>query len=88
MKPGSLVLAKATGAPILCFHAAVRRPYVFRKSWDLTEFPLPFARAAMFLAPPIIVSRDADEVEQALKLQAVQVALDDLRMRAEHWQKA
>jgi hypothetical protein len=86
-KPGSVLLAKATGAPILCFHAAVRRPYVFRKSWDLTEFPLPFARAAMFLAPPIIVSPQADQAEQALKLQEVQAALDELRMRAEQWQK-
>ena len=54
-KPGSVQLAKATGAAILCFHAAVRHALVFRKSWDLTEFPFPFTRAAMFVAPPIFV---------------------------------
>ena len=54
-----LQLAKATGAAILCFHAAVRRALVFRKSWDLKEFPLPFTRAAMFVAP-IRVPQDAD----------------------------
>jgi len=87
-KPGSVQLAKASGAAILCFHAAVRRAFVFRKSWDLTEFPFPFTRAAMFIAPPIFVSRDADRAEQARKLQEVQTTLDELRSRAERWQKS
>lgn len=86
-KPGSVQLAKATGAAILCFHAAVRRAFVFRKSWDLTEFPLPFTRAATFIAPPIFVPRDADRAEQARKVQQVQETLDELRARAEQWQK-
>jgi len=86
-KPGSVQLAKATGAAILCFHAAVRRAFVFRKSWDLTEFPYPFTRAATFIAPPIFVSPDADRDELARKLQEVQATLDDLRTRAEQWRK-
>ena len=87
-KPGSVQLAKATGAAILCFHAAVRHAFVFRKSWDLTELPLPFTRAAMFVAPPIFVPHDADRAEQARKLQQVQSTLDELRGRAEEWQKS
>jgi lysophospholipid acyltransferase (LPLAT)-like uncharacterized protein len=87
-KPGSVLLARSTGAAILCFHAAVRRRFVFRRSWDLTEFPLPFTRAAMFIAPPIVVPPDADRDEQARKLQEVQSTLDDLRSRAEQWQKS
>ena len=87
-KPGSVQLAKATGAAILCFHAAVRRAFVFRKSWDQTEFPYPFTRAATFIAPPIFVSPDADRDELARKVQEVQTTLDDLRTRAEKWQKA
>jgi lysophospholipid acyltransferase (LPLAT)-like uncharacterized protein len=87
-KAGSVQLAKATGAAILCFHAAVRHAFVFRKSWDLTELPLPFTRAAMFVAPPIFVPHDADRAEQARKLQQVQSTLDELRGRAEEWQKS
>ncbi|HMD86604.1 MAG TPA: lysophospholipid acyltransferase family protein [Terriglobia bacterium] len=87
-KRGAVVLAKATGAAILCFHAAVRRPFVFRKTWDFTEFPLPFSRAAMFIAPPIRVSRDTDDAAQDGKLLEVQSALDRLRIRAEEWQKS
>jgi lysophospholipid acyltransferase (LPLAT)-like uncharacterized protein len=86
-KRGSVLLSKATGAAILCFHAVTRHPFVFRKSWDRTEFPLPFSRAAMFIAPPIVVPRDAGEAEMDRKHQEVQTALDDLRRRAEQWQQ-
>ncbi len=87
-KRGAVVLAKATGAAILCFHAAVRRPFVFRKTWDLTEFPLPFSQAAMFIAPPIMVPRDGDDAAEDGKLLEVQSTLDRLRIRAEEWQKS
>ena len=86
-KRGSVLVSKATGAAILCFHAAVRHRYLFRKSWDQTEFPLPFSPAAMFIAPPIVVPRDAGEAQMDSKLQEVQSALDRLRARAEEWQK-
>jgi lysophospholipid acyltransferase (LPLAT)-like uncharacterized protein len=86
-KPGSVLLAKATGAAILCFHIALQRAYVFHKSWDQTQIPLPLSRAAVFIGPPILVLRDADEAEQARKLAEVQATLDELRKRGEEWGK-
>jgi len=86
-KPGSILLAKATGAAILCFHVALSRAYVFRKSWDLFQIPCPFSRAATFIAPPIFIAADANEQEQARELQEVQTALDDLRRRGEAWER-
>jgi hypothetical protein len=41
----------------------------------------------VFIAPPILVSRDADEAEQARKLAEVQATLDELRKRGEEWGK-
>jgi len=84
-KPGSVLLAKPTGAVILCFHIALRKAYAFRRSWDQTQIPYPFTRAAIFIAPPILVSPDADEEEQARKLQEVQAALDELRRGGDQW---
>jgi lysophospholipid acyltransferase (LPLAT)-like uncharacterized protein len=84
-KRGSVLLAKATGAPILCFHIALRRAYVFRKSWDQSQVPYPFTEAATFIAPPILVAGKADDAEQSRKLQEVQVALDEVRRRGEQW---
>jgi lysophospholipid acyltransferase (LPLAT)-like uncharacterized protein len=84
-KPGAVLLAKATGAAILCFHIALRKAYVFRKTWDQTQIPCPFGRAAVFIAPPILVSPGADEAEQARKLEEVQATLDELRGRGDLW---
>ena len=84
-KSGSVMLSKATGAAILCFHVALRHAYVFRRTWDLTQFPHPFSPAAMFIAPPIVVSPQASEEEQADKLKQVQNTLDDLQRQGEEW---
>ncbi len=84
-KRGAVILSKASGAAILCFHVALRRAYLFRKTWDLTQIPCPFTRAAIFIAPPIIVPPDAQEDEQTRKLAQVQAALDELRRRGEEW---
>jgi lysophospholipid acyltransferase (LPLAT)-like uncharacterized protein len=84
-KAGSVLLSKATGAPVLCFHVALQHAYVFRKSWDLFQVPYPFTRAAVFIAPPVVVDRDAGEEEQARKLQQVQSTLDDLVRQGQAW---
>ena len=84
-KPGAVLLAKATGAPILCFHIVPARAWVLRKSWDWTEIPHPFSRAAIFIAPPIVVDPAAGDDEQARKLGEVQATLDDLGRRGQMW---
>lgn len=84
-KQGSVILARATGAAILCFHVAVRRGYVFRKSWDLLEIPYPFSRAAVFIAPPIEIAQDADDAAQQRKLAEVQAALEELQKKGSQW---
>lgn len=87
-KPGAVALARATGAPILCFHIVPERAWVFRKSWDRTEIPKPFSRAAIFIAPPILVSADASEVEQTRKLEQVQATLDELVKQGFTWRRS
>jgi lysophospholipid acyltransferase (LPLAT)-like uncharacterized protein len=84
-KQGSVILGKATGAAILCFHIVPRRAYVFRKSWDLFQIPCPFTRAAIFIAPPIFVSRRANPEEQTAALQKVQAALERLGQQGKAW---
>ncbi len=84
-KRGSVILARSTGAAILCFHIALRSAYVFKRSWDQFQIPYPFSRAAVFIAPPIFVREDADEAEQTRKLAEVQAALDELRRRGDEW---
>jgi len=84
-KPGVVLLAKASRAPILCFHIVLERAWVFRRSWDQTEIPHPFTRAAIFIAPPLLVAADANEEAETRKLQEVQATLDGLVRRGELW---
>ena len=84
-KRGSVLLGKATGAAILCFHIAPQNAYVFHKSWDLFQIPHPFSQSAVFIAPAILVSAEANEEEQTRKLAEVQAALDELCRRGERW---
>jgi lysophospholipid acyltransferase (LPLAT)-like uncharacterized protein len=86
-KPGAVMLAKASGAPILCFHIRPGRAWVFSKSWDRTEIPRPFTRVATFIGPPITVPKDADDAEQSRKLAEVQSALDSLVRQGDDWMK-
>jgi hypothetical protein len=84
-KPGVVQLAQYSGAAILCFHIAPQRSWSLRKSWDQSEIPKPFSRAAIFIAPPILVGADADAHAQARKLTEVQSTLDELVRQGEAW---
>ncbi|HUY12421.1 MAG TPA: lysophospholipid acyltransferase family protein [Terriglobia bacterium] len=84
-KSGSVILAKATGAAILCFHIAVKKAFVFERSWDRLQIPHLFSRAAVFIAPPIFVDRDEGDPGMAVKQKEVQEALESLQQRGEAW---
>src|SRR5262249_34911495 len=38
-KPGPVVLARATGAPMVAFHIALENPWVLKKTWDQLMVP-------------------------------------------------
>jgi lysophospholipid acyltransferase (LPLAT)-like uncharacterized protein len=84
-KQGSVIVAKASGAAIVCFHIAPKLAYVFRRSWDKLQLPCPFTKAAVFIAPPIAVAAGANADEQARKLREVQAALEGLQRQGEAW---
>ena len=42
-KPGPVMLARMSGAPILCFYLACDRPWILR-SWDAMMIPRPFSK--------------------------------------------
>ncbi len=58
VQPGAVWLASLTGNPLLPFHSEADRFWTAR-SWDGTQVPKPFARAAMVVGAPIEVPRAA-----------------------------
>jgi lysophospholipid acyltransferase (LPLAT)-like uncharacterized protein len=84
-KPGPVMLARKTGAPIMVFHVGVDRGKTFTKTWDYFLLPMPFARAVIFFAPPIYVSREATIEEMDAKHAEMQRELERVRDIAEDW---
>jgi lysophospholipid acyltransferase (LPLAT)-like uncharacterized protein len=81
-KPGPVVLAKKTGAPISCFYVAVERAWILN-SWDRMMIPKPFARAVVYASSPIHVPADATNEQMAALHQQMQETLERCRLGAE-----
>ncbi|MEO8727023.1 MAG: lysophospholipid acyltransferase family protein [Acidobacteriaceae bacterium] len=81
-KPGPVLLAKLTGARIVCFYVAVERAWVLH-SWDKFVIPKPFSRAFIRSAPPLYVPRDADDSTLSAAHSEMQCLLDRVRVQAE-----
>jgi lysophospholipid acyltransferase (LPLAT)-like uncharacterized protein len=78
-KPGPVVLARNTGAPMVVFHIAFDRAWVLN-TWDRTIIPKPFCRALMRVSRAIPVPKDGSDEQYLAELQS---ALDRVRVFAE-----
>ena len=76
---GAVWLAGATGNPILPFHIETDRHWSL-SSWDRTQIPKPFARAAIAFGPPLEVQSSSDDTVETMRL-ALEGALQRLEAR-------
>src|SRR6266566_3744338 len=68
-QPGAIWLAKATGNPILPFHAEASRHWTLR-TWDRTQIPKPFSTVALAIGEPLHLAADAGDAEiEAARMQ-------------------
>ena len=81
VQPGAVWLASRTGNPLLPFHSEADRFWTAR-SWDGTQVPRPFARAAMVVGAPIEVPRAAGPDLIEGKRLELERSLHDLADRA------
>ena len=84
-KPGPVMLARRTGAPITVFHIGVERGKTFENTWDHFLLPRPFSRAVIVFAPPIEVATDMDAAGMEAKHNQMQKELERIRDIAEAW---
>ena len=80
-QPGAVWLSKATGNPLLPFHAEAASSWTM-KSWDRTQIPKPFTTVAMAIAEPLYVPREANEAELEQWRERLQQSLAECRDRA------
>jgi lysophospholipid acyltransferase (LPLAT)-like uncharacterized protein len=83
-KMGSVLLAKKSGHPIMPVTMALERHWTL-PSWDKFQIPKPFTRAKVFVAAPVYVPADADDVLLQAKRDELQRVLDDLTRRGREW---
>lgn len=84
-KQGPVILARKTGAGVLCFHIGLRRKIELR-SWDRFRIPVPLTRARVFIAPPLWIAPQSSEADVRTAHDRMQAVLDDLRHRSEAWE--
>ena len=65
-KPGALLLSQMSGRPVLPMAYAASRAWLIK--WDRFVIPVPFARIAIAIGPPVVVPRGTD----AAALEALQ----------------
>ena len=80
-QPGAVWLAKATGQPILPFHAESAAAWHAR-SWDRTQVPKPFTRVAIAVGAPFFVAPDVDEAGLEQRRLDLEAELRRLRERS------
>jgi len=84
-KPGPVMLARRSAAPVMVFHIGVQHGRTFRKTWDHFLLPRLFTKTIMIFAPPIEVPPDADAALLELKHAEMQKELERVRDIAEDW---
>lgn len=77
-KPGPVILARATGVPMVAFHIGMENAWEL-KTWDRSLIPKPFSRALMRISRKISVPMDADEAQKERSHAELQAALDRVR---------
>jgi lysophospholipid acyltransferase (LPLAT)-like uncharacterized protein len=77
MKPGALLAAQLTGAPLIPSAAGTARAWWF-EGWDRFLVPKPFARIHVAYGAPVVVPRDADAAELARIGGAVEESMNGL----------
>ena len=81
-KPGPVLLARNTQAPVLCFHVAMEKPWEL-KSWDRFMIPRPFSRVHVRIGRLLQVPAGADSAALGQYHQQMQATLDRIRAFAE-----
>jgi lysophospholipid acyltransferase (LPLAT)-like uncharacterized protein len=75
VKPGPVMLARATGVAMVGFHIALTDAWVLN-TWDKLMIPKPFSRALMRVGRVIPVPADANDALREQALQQLQATLD------------
>ncbi|MGK7345690.1 MAG: lysophospholipid acyltransferase family protein [Candidatus Nitrospinota bacterium M3_3B_026] len=84
LQPGSLMLSKLTGCPVLPFTMSFSS-YWTLKSWDRMMIPKPFSKAVVIYGEPVRVRRDADSAALEKTRAELEAAMRSMTERADSY---
>ncbi len=82
VKPGALEVAKLLGCPVHPLGVACSRSFVFKKSWNKTYLPLPFARVVLVWGKPLLSIPRESDLRSSELLNELEIALLDAGQKA------
>ncbi len=62
-KPGAVITAKRAEVPLVLCRAKIENKYVFKKSWDNFQFPLPFSSIKICFSQNFYINNSLDRKE-------------------------
>jgi lysophospholipid acyltransferase (LPLAT)-like uncharacterized protein len=84
VKPGTVEIARLTGAPVVPVAARASREFIFRRSWDHFRLPLPRAHlVAVYGAPIFFPPGPVDDAETERRCRQVGAAIEAAEAEAE-----
>jgi lysophospholipid acyltransferase (LPLAT)-like uncharacterized protein len=81
-KPGPVLLAGSTGAPMVAFHIAVQHGWTLN-TWDRSVIPKPFSRALLRISKQVKVPSHTGQAQREAHLGELQASLERVRAFAE-----
>jgi lysophospholipid acyltransferase (LPLAT)-like uncharacterized protein len=77
-KPGPVVVARATGVPMVVYHIGIDKGWVL-PTWDKSVLPKPFSKALLRISRLMPVSAGASDAEKERMHAELQAALERVR---------
>ncbi len=87
IKTGALLLAKATGVPLVPMLIQPRKFWSL-KTWDRLQIPKPFTTAKVFVGDPITIPKDSSVADMEDYRKEVQGKLDELVFLGKQWRES
>ncbi|MFA5513119.1 MAG: DUF374 domain-containing protein [Candidatus Kapaibacterium sp.] len=75
MKAGAVIAAARANVPLFLCGVMIKGKYIFSKSWDLFQLPLPFTKIELILKGPFYVENTDDREEFENKILELQTKL-------------
>lgn len=58
-KAGAVVAAARSGASLIPIRVEIHSAYIFKRSWDLFELPLPWSKVNVYVGTPLVIPGNA-----------------------------